>query len=141
METPKILKYEPINEESNARDGYSTKTGFQSPTDDHFEERIDFNKYLMPYPRACRIVRASGNSDDGSIQDGDLIVIDRSLNLINGCFVYLSFGESFSIRKYWNNANKIFFLPLTNKSRTIEMNPGIEVEGIVSFIIKNAKKI
>ena len=72
-------------------------TSFPSPSDDYMEENLDFNEYLIKKPSATFIARASGQSmEQLGIHNGDLLIVDRSLNpehnhivvaVINGEFV------------------------------------------------------
>ena len=53
--------------------------GFPSPAEDHIDQDLDLNEYLIPKPSATYFARANGNSMEGvKIFDGDLLVIDRS---------------------------------------------------------------
>ncbi len=54
--------------------------GFPSPADDHLEEGLDLNQYLIRRPAATFLVRATGDSMLGAgIHPGDILVVDRSL--------------------------------------------------------------
>lgn len=55
--------------------------GFPSPAADYEENQLDLNKYLIKNPAATFFVRVSGDSMTGAgINDGDLLIVDRSLN-------------------------------------------------------------
>jgi len=55
-------------------------TGFPSPADDYVEERLDLNRLLVRNRSATFFLRVKGNSMAGAgIHDGDIIVVDRSL--------------------------------------------------------------
>ena len=55
--------------------------GFPSPADDFKEIRISLDKELVKNKEATFYARVSGNSmQNAGLSDGDLIVIDRSLN-------------------------------------------------------------
>lgn len=54
--------------------------GFPSPADDHAEEALDPARLIVANPAATFLWRVSGRSMvDAGINDGDLVVIDRSL--------------------------------------------------------------
>ena len=54
--------------------------GFPSPADDHLEDSLDLQRYLVRDPVSHFLVRVSGDSMLGEhIQEGDLLVVDRSL--------------------------------------------------------------
>ncbi len=65
--------------------------GFPSPAEDHIDQDLDLNEYLIPKPSATYFARANGNSMEGvKIFDGDLLIIDRSLAPEQGRIVIAS---------------------------------------------------
>src|SRR4051812_27977846 len=63
----------------------SVPAGFPSPADDFIEQRLDLTSHLVRNPEATFFVRAKGDSmTDIGIQDGALLVVDRSLEACNG---------------------------------------------------------
>ena len=66
-----------------AEEGISA--GFPSPADDFKEIRISLDKELVKNKEATFYARVDGDSMIGAgLEDGDLLVIDRSLNPENG---------------------------------------------------------
>jgi DNA polymerase V len=60
--------------------GRRIPAGFPSPADDWLEGEIDLNRHLIEHPAATFLMRVSGHSMSGAgILDGDLVVVDRSL--------------------------------------------------------------
>jgi DNA polymerase V len=58
----------------------AVSAGFPSPADDHISGELDLNHFLISRPTSTFFVRVSGDSMVGaSIQDGDVLVVDRSL--------------------------------------------------------------
>jgi len=59
--------------------------GFPSPAEAYQEERIDLNEVVIKHPSSTYFARASGHSMRGcGIYDGDLLVIDRSVEAKSG---------------------------------------------------------
>ena len=55
--------------------------GFPSPATDYIEEDIDLNMHLIKNVPATFIIRVQGKSMvNVGINDGDLLVVDKSLN-------------------------------------------------------------
>ena len=90
--------------------------GFPSPADDYLDLPIDLNEYLVENSAATFYIRVSGNSmQDEGIDDGDLLVVDRSKTpknndiVIGVLFGYCVFGHdgvfivsaTTSCWKYW----------------------------------------
>ena len=71
--------------------------GFPSPATDYIEEDIDLNMHLIRNVPATFIIRVQGKSMvDVGINDGDLLVVDKSLKpknfsiVIANCLLYTS---------------------------------------------------
>lgn len=59
--------------------------GFPSPADEYIEGKLDLNCYLIHHPAATFFVRVAGNSMiDAGIHEGDLLVVDRSIEPRHG---------------------------------------------------------
>lgn len=59
--------------------------GFPSPADDYIARRLDLNEHLIPHPSATFFVRVAGDSMTGAgINDGDILIVDRSLEAAEG---------------------------------------------------------
>ena len=60
------------------------KAGFPSPAQDYLEQAIDLNKELIRHPSSTFYGRVVGDSmKDEGIEEGDILVIDKSLELLN----------------------------------------------------------
>ena len=61
------------------------RAGFPSPAQDYMEQAIDLNKELIKHPSSTFYGRVVGDSmKDEGIEEGDILVIDKSLELIDG---------------------------------------------------------
>ena len=115
------------------------QAGFPSPAEDHIEASIDLNKELIDHPATTFFGRVRGESlSDAGINEGDILVIDKSLSPKNGdmavCFVDGAFTVKF-IKKEGN----IVWLKSANPSfKPIKITPdnGFMVWGIVTYSIK-----
>ena len=55
--------------------------GFPSPATDYIEEDIDLNVHLIKNVPATFVIRVQGKSmTDVGVNDGDILVVDKSLN-------------------------------------------------------------
>lgn len=60
--------------------GHKIAAGFPSPADDYVETRLDLNQLLVRNRSATFFLRVKGDSMvNAGIHDGDIIVVDRSL--------------------------------------------------------------
>ena len=73
--------------------------GFPSPADDHLEGSLDLHKLMVKRPAATFFVRASGDSMVGAgIRDGDLLVVDRSLQPQDGDAVVATLDGGLTVK-------------------------------------------
>ena len=77
--------------------------GFPSPAEDFFREddRLDLNEKLIANPPATFLVQADcgGSMVDFGIHDGDLLIVDRSINARSGHTVIALWEGGFVVKK------------------------------------------
>jgi DNA polymerase V len=78
----------------------AVSAGFPSPADDYVEARIDLNVELIPRPLSTFFMRVSGDAMRGDgIVDGDLLVIDRSVDPRPGMVVVAVHAGAYLLRR------------------------------------------
>lgn len=76
------------------------RAGFPSPAQDYMGESIDLNRELVRHPATTFYARAVGNSMKGcGIDDGDLLVIDKSIEPREGDIVVAFIDGEFTLKK------------------------------------------
>ena len=124
----------------------SIRAGFPSPADDYLHDSLDFNRDLILHPESTFYGRVEGDSMiDAGIFDGDIAVIDRSLEPQHGDIVVAYINEEFTI-KYLDLSHKedgFIELRPANKNYSpihIGVNDHFVVWGVVVWTIKHWKK-
>lgn len=80
--------------------GERVAAGFPSPADDYVEVGIDLNDQLIRHPSSTFFLRVSGDSMTGAgIHDGDLLVVDRSLDPRPGRVVVAVLDGGFTLKR------------------------------------------
>lgn len=75
------------------------RAGFPSPAEDCQQDSLDFNRDLIRHPEATFYGRVRGDSMiDAGIADGDIAVIDRSIEPTNGSVVVAYVNNEFTIK-------------------------------------------
>ncbi|MCH4147643.1 MAG: translesion error-prone DNA polymerase V autoproteolytic subunit [Prevotella sp.] len=122
------------------------KAGFPSPADDYRHDSLDFNRDLIKHPESTFYGKVAGDSMiDAGISDGDIAVIDRSAEAVNGDVVVAYVNEEFTI-KYLDTTHQeegyIELKPANDKYESIRIDAldEFEVWGVVVWTIKNWKK-
>jgi DNA polymerase V len=141
----KILKGE-FKESLELQLAPSIKAGFPSPAEDYLRNSLDFNRDLIKHPEATFYGRVDGDSmRDAGIDDGDIAVIDRSLEAADGDIIVAYVNEEFTIKRLdlkHKQEGYIELLPANKRYKPIRIDEGtdFEVWGVVVWTIKNWKK-
>ena len=120
-----------------AQNGVSA--GFPSPADDFKELRISIDQEVVKNAEATFYARVAGESMQGAgLDDGDLLVIDRSKdqqdNNIAVCFID---GE-FTVKRLKIEADCMYLMPENSKYKPIRVTEENEliIWGVVTFVVK-----
>ncbi|PKP20586.1 MAG: peptidase S24 [Bacteroidetes bacterium HGW-Bacteroidetes-21] len=117
-------------------DGISA--GFPSPAEEYIELAIDLNKELVKHPSSTFYGRVRGNSmKDANINDGDILIIDKSLPPRNGQKAVCFINGEFTIKTLKIEKGKVWLVPANEKYKTLEITPDNDfiVWGIVTYVI------
>ncbi len=113
--------------------------GFPSPATDYVEDDIDLNIHLIKNAPATFLIRVQGKSmHDVGINDGDLLIVDKSLNAKNFSTVIVNINEELVVKTFIKKNNQSF---LTSGSKEIKdkinltENPEILIWGVVTYVI------
>lgn len=115
------------------------KAGFPSPAMDFMEMSIDLNKYLINHPSATFYGRAKGESmRNAGISDGDLLVIDKSLEPVDGKIAVCYIDGEFTVKRIKLIGDECWLLPENEGFEPIKVTSGDEftIWGIVTHVIK-----
>ena len=113
--------------------------GFPSPADDFKEIRISLDKELVKNKEATFYARVCGDSMiDAGLEDGDLLVIDRSIEPVNGKIAICLIDGDFTVKRIKKNKKKIYLVAEKKKYKSVELKEGNEliIWGIVEYVIK-----
>jgi len=113
--------------------------GFPSPAEDFKEVRISLDKELVKNENATFYARVRGNSMvDANIEDGDLLVIDRSIETRNGKIAICMIDGEFTVKRLKVEKDCVFLMPENKVFEPIKVTEDNEliVWGIVTYVIK-----
>ena len=89
---------------------YDTKVqaGFPSPAEDHLEQRLALNTLVIDNPSATFFVRVAGESmKEIGIADGDILVVDRSIENWENRIVVAVIDSEFTIKRFTKRNGKV----------------------------------
>ena len=113
--------------------------GFSSPADDFKEIRISLDKELVKNQESTFYARVSGDSMlEAGIDDGDLLVIDKSLSPENGKIAVCFVDGDFTVKRIVKEKGKLYLKAENKKYKSMEIKEGNEliIWGIVEYVIK-----
>ena len=121
------------------------KAGFPSPAQDYLTECIDLNKELIRRKETTFLARVSGNSlIEAGICDGDIVVIDKSLEAKNGDFVVAFIDGEFTLKEFHHDEknNCAWLIPHNKDFATIKVTKENDfmVWGVLTYTIKQLRK-
>lgn len=114
------------------------QAGFPSPADDHLEDSLDLNKYLIHHEESTFFVRAQGDSMLGAgIYPGDILVVDKSLDAKNGKIVIAVVDGEFTVKRLQKYQNKITLKSENPNYKDIDIKKENELTiwGVVTSVI------
>lgn len=112
--------------------------GFPSPAEDFMDSKIDLNNLLVDNPASTYYVRVFGDSMKGAgIISGDLLVVDRSLEISNKCIVVAHIDGEFTVKRIKKSKTKMFLKAENKNYKDIEINEEMDFHlfGVVTHAI------
>ncbi|MDN4754527.1 translesion error-prone DNA polymerase V autoproteolytic subunit [Porphyromonadaceae bacterium W3.11] len=118
--------------------GEGLRAGFPSPAEDHNLESINLTRELIHHPNTTFMARVVGDSMiDANIHEGDILIIDRSLDFQDNDVAVCFINGEFNI-KYIERTNDELFLVSANPKYPkikVEAEDNFILWGVVTYII------
>lgn len=113
--------------------------GFPSPADDFLDVSIDLNKELIKNPSTTFYGRVKGDSMiDAGLSDGDLLIIDKSLEPIDGKIAVCFIDGEFTVKRIKIDKDIVWLVAENKKYKPIKvtMDNDFLIWGVVTTVIK-----
>lgn len=114
------------------------KAGFPSPADD-MHEKLDLVRMLVKHPASTFFFRISGTSMvDASLDEGDIIIVDKSLDPYDGCIAVCYIDGEFTVKRVAIDKQGVSLMPANSRYKPIRITSenNFIVWGIVTYVIK-----
>ena len=113
--------------------------GFPSPATDYVEDDIDLNTHLIKNIPSTFLIRAQGKSmNNVGIYDGDLLVVDRSLDPKKFSTVIVNINEELVVKSFLKEKDQSFLTSGSKKLKdkiNLTENPEIFIWGVITYVI------
>ncbi|MCI1719764.1 MAG: translesion error-prone DNA polymerase V autoproteolytic subunit [Bacteroidales bacterium] len=119
------------------------KAGFASPAQDYVENGIDLNRELVKNPASTFYGRVSGSSMIGAgIEDGDILVIDKSLQARDGDIAVCFVDGEFTLKRVKLDGEVIWLVPENPNYKPIKITKenDFAIWGVVTYTIKDIRR-
>lgn len=116
------------------------KAGFPSPAADFDGTKISLDAMLIKNKEATFYARASGNSMTGAgIDDGNILVIDRSLEPLNNKIAVCFIDGDFTVKRISIEKDCVYLVPENKNYQPIKVTEENQllIWGIVTFVVKS----
>jgi DNA polymerase V len=118
--------------------------GFPSPAADYLDDTIDLNtEMIIPGHEACTFVlKIDGLSMYPILFDQDRIVVDRSLDAIDGDICVAILNSELTVKHLGKVEGKLALLPANPHFKPIVLREGdtMEIWGIVTHVIRTFRR-
>ena len=137
-----ITEVRPVVEEKTVGPQFfedRVQAGFPSPAQGEYADSIDLNRALITNPAATFCARVIGNSMvEAGINEGDLLIIDRSLTPYDGNIAVCFVDGDFTVKRLSVRDDGIYLTPANAKFPELRVSEdsNFQVWGVVSHIIK-----
>jgi DNA polymerase V len=118
------------------------QAGFPSPADDFVENQLDLNQLMVPHPTSTFFVRVEGDSmRDAGINNGDTLVVDRSLVPVSGKIIVAIINGEFTVKRFITDNKGVYLMPENKNFPTLKIAPDsdFQVWGVVTYVIHKAQ--
>lgn len=138
---PVLTFYHPDYESGNGIPlaGDKVAAGFPSPALDFMEYKIDLNAFLTQNKLTTFYIRVSGSSMmNAGIDDGDLLVVDRSLEPTDGKIAIALIDGEFTVKRLKPHTDCLYLMPENPAYPPIKVTEDNQfvIWGIVTYVVK-----
>lgn len=119
------------------------RAGFPSPAQDYMEQAIDLNKEIVKHPASTFYGRVVGDSmRDEGIEEGDILVIDKSLELMDDDLAVCFIDGEFTVKRVRLETDAAWLIPANPDYPKIKVTADNDfiVWGIVTYTIKKNRR-
>jgi len=97
------------------------------------------DRELVRDTEATFFARVNGDSMQGAgMDDGDLLVIDKSIEAYDGCIAVCFVDGEFTVKRVQKEKDRIVLMPENPKYRPIEISGenSLVIWGVVTYVVK-----
>ncbi len=110
--------------------GSSVAAGYPTPADEHIDDTIDLNDYMVRKPDSTFMLRVEGESmKNAGILPNDILIVDRSIKAQHNKIVIAAIDGELTVKRLYQRGGLIKLLPENANY------PEIEIESEAELVI------
>jgi len=112
--------------------------GFPSPAEDWIEKRLDLNDLLLLHPTTTFYAKIAGDSmSSAGIRDGDIVVVDRALEAVDGSVIIARLGQEFTVKRLLRLPDSIVLHAAHPDFPALDVTSRLDFEvwGVVTWVL------
>ena len=87
---------------------HSVPAGFPAAANESSHEQVSLDSYLISNPASTVLFRVQGESMTGAgIYDGDLLVVDRSIEPVHGQVVVAAINNDMTVKRLYKKSGEV----------------------------------
>jgi len=103
--------------------------GYPSPAEDHVEETLDLNDYMVQRPDSTFMLRVEGESmKDAGILPNDILIVDRSLKAVHNKIIIAAIDGELTVKRLFHRGGLVKLLPENPAYPEIELESEAELK-------------
>lgn len=116
----------------------NVRAGPPMPADDQIEETLDITRLLIKRPESTFFVKVEGDSMiDASIEAGDLLIVDRSVEAQHKDIVIAMVDGEFTVKVLYQKPR--LHLISRNQKQPVWIDKPFEIWGVVLWVVHKAR--
>jgi len=115
-------------------------TGFGGSYESYAGDTLSLDKLVTKTPSATYFMRVSGDNAGARIENGDIAVIDRSLDAQSGDIVIAIVDSELVLRRFVYKDNKVLLYREDETPSEIMNKEEFEIWGVVTFTLTNHRE-
>lgn len=138
MEIIELIEFKPEVSQSVPLFSMSVSAGAPAPVEDEIESEIDLNEFLVERPATTFFAKVKGSTlPDHGLRDGDVLIVDKSIEPKDGKIVVASLNEDLTVKIYREIEGEIYLQSGGEQFVPMRIEPYMEFEvlGVVTRII------
>lgn len=116
----------------------AVQAGWPSPADDYIDQQINLHELIVRNAPATFFLRAAGDSMLGcGIHDGDLLVVDRSVDAGHNRVVIAALDGELLVKRLLRRGKRVYLAPANPDYPEIEITNReyVHIWGVVTFVV------